>query len=728
MLLKLNYEKKNYYMRLAAVYIKEHKFLFNNESQVLNFGGKYFYDFEFITDGEITIYRKENKNYIDDFYSKGIISISGIVGANGTGKTSLLKIIHKSYQEDTPVIFVYENLKQNEIEYYIDNRIGIRNEGGGIIEESKPIVKFFENIEYNKFDFSSYTELYYSPIYDKSISEFHSLLNLETKHSEKTLEEIYSDSVLKEVIFLNSEVSDKIKLVYPDFPNYENIIIKPKKLYKRDFTKVYIDSNLGNPNKGETLKHTIERDLSVKNFPNPVGLLNSYLSILKGGNVTDALKDIWDLPQYKNDNEQKSHLIHNSNDFIKNIEISILSYLLLNDTFAITDLSGSFDFDKILNAKSFGETLNYILAKYIVQTDKGFYNNPEEIKIDEYEKLIQKCDSLYNRFTVLSGLDTQIIKEKITIDINGIKAIKDFYDLINKNQHLIQNDEEHSYLNLNVKNIETQEILFEIIQAYTRVKTYFSNIPIATIDFIEIEADKKLSFGEKSLLNLYSTLYEFTLGKNHTRESENYLLILDEADLGYHPLWKRKYIDALNRTLPEIFNTLNAKVFDNIKKKKVNSELKKPKVQIIFTTHDPLTLSDLPNSSIVFLKKVDLFSKVLKIDDAERPTKTFGANISNLFSDSFFINDGLIGYFAKDKIEKVIVELNKLLDLKNNNVYIDISEDKKVLIKETIEIIDEPIIKMKLIDMYNTIFEVSIENEINELEERLKYLRNLKSN
>lgn len=715
-------------MRLVAVYIKEHKFLFNNESQVLNFGGKYFYDFEFITNSEITIYRKENKNYIDDFYSKGIISISGIVGANGTGKTSLLKIIHKSYQEDTPAIFVYENLKQNKIEYYIDNRIGIRNENGGIIEESKPIVKFIDNIEYNKFDFSSYTGLYYSPIYDKNIADFYSILNLETNHSEKTLEEIYSDSVLKEMIFLNSEVSNKIKIIYPDFPNYDNIIIKPKKLHKRDFTKVYIDSNLGNPNKGETLKYTIESDLLNKNFPNTENHLRYYLSKLNNGNVTDALKDIWDLPQYKNDNEQKSHLIHNSNNFIKNIEISILSYLLLNDTFAITDLSGSFDFEKILKSKSFEETLNYILAKYIVQTDKGFYNNPEEIKIDQYEKLIQKCDTLYNRFTVLSGLDTKIIKEKITIDINGIKAIKDFYDLINKNQHLIQNNEEHSYLNLNVKNLETQKILFETIQAYTKVKTYFSNIPIATIDFIEIEADKKLSFGEKSLLNLYSTLYEFTLGKNHTRESENYLLILDEADLGYHPLWKRKYIDALNRTLPEIFNTLNAKIFDNIKKKKVNSEQKKPKVQIIFTTHDPLTLSDLPNSSIVFLKKVNLFSKVLKIDDAERPTKTFGANISNLLSDSFFINDGLIGDFAKDKIEKVIVELNKLLDLKSNNGYVDISEDKKILIKKTIDIIDESIIKMKLVDMYNTIFEVSIENEINELEERLKYLRNLKSN
>jgi predicted ATP-binding protein involved in virulence len=712
-------------MRLAAVYIKEHKYLFNNKPQVLNFGGKYFYDFEYITDNEITIYRKENKNYINNFYTNEIISISGIVGANGTGKTSLLKVIHKSYQENTPVIFVYERLNLKEIEYLIDNRIGSRNENGNIIEESKPIVKFYESLEYKKFDFNSYIQLYYSPIYDKNISDFHTILNIESKHSEKTLEEIYNDSILKEVIFLESDVSNKIKYIYPDFPNYGNLIIKPKKLHKRDFTKVYIDSNLGNPNKGETLMYTIERDLSQDYLPSTKTLLKTYLSILKSGNVTDVLKEIWDLPQYKNINEQNSHLIHNSNDFIKNIEIAILSYLFLNDTFAVTELTGTFDYNKILKAKSFEETLNYLLAKYIIQTDKGFYDEPEEIDINDYETLIQKCDTLYNRFTVLSGLDTKIIKEKIINDINGIKSIRDFHDLIIRNQNLIEKD---SYLILNVKSKETKEILSNIIQAYTKIKTYFSNIPIGMVDFIEIEADKKLSFGEKSLLNLYSTLYEFTLGKNHTRESENYLLILDEADLGYHPLWKRKYIDALNRTLPEIFNGLNVKVFDNIKKKKINSQLKKPKIQLIFTTHDPLTLSDLPNYSIVFLKKMGSFSEVLKIDDQERPTKTFGANISNLLSDSFFINEGLIGDFAKDKIEKVIVKLNKLLDLKNNNVYIDISEEKKILIKETIEIIDEPIIKMKLIDMYNTIFEVSIENEISDLEERLKYLRNLKSN
>lgn len=707
-------------MRLAALYIKQHKYLFNTQPQVLNLGGKYFYDFEFITDNEITIYRKKNDKYVDNFYSDEIISISGIVGANGTGKTSLLKIIHKSYQEDTPVIFIYENLLENEIEYYIDNRIGIRNENGGINEDSKPIVNFFEkNIVYNKFDGSSYTELYYSPIYDKNISDFHSILNVESKHSEKTLEEIYNDSILKEVIFLESDVSDKIKNIYPDFPNYGNIIIKPKKLHKRDFTKVYIDSNLGNPNKGETLMHTIERDLRLEYLPSTEALLKTYLSILKSGNITDVLKEIWNLPQYKNNDEQNSHLIHNSTDFTKNIEVAILSYLLLNDTFAITELSGTFDYNKILNAKNFEETLNYLLAKYIIQTDKGFYNKPEEIDINDYDKLIQKCHTLYNRFTFLSGQDTKIIKEKITNDINGFKSLKDFYDLIITNQDLINTNSEHSYLNLNVKDKHTKHLLFQIIQAYSKIKTYFSNIPIGIVDFIEIEADKKLSFGEKSLLNLYSTLFEFTLGKNFTRESEIYFLILDEADLGYHPLWKRKYVDALNKTLPEIFNNLEAKVFDKINKKKVNSEKKNPKIQIIFTTHDPLTLSDLPNYSIVFLRKDEGFSKILNIDDVERPKKTFGANISNLLADSFFINDGLIGDFAKDKITETIDWINNNKVFKERNI-VKFQQDLEYY-KNIISIIDEHITKIKLSEMIselesNNLFQKQIlDDEINYL-------------
>lgn len=711
-------------MKLVAAYIKKHKFLFNNEPQVLNFGGKYFYDFRYVSDTEITIDRKENLTYIDNFYSEEIMSVSAIVGANGTGKTSLLKIIHKSYQEDTPAIFVYEDLEQDNLKYYIDNRIGIRDKAGHLIEKSKPKINFFENIEYSNFNPASYTELYYSAVYDKNITSFHSILNIETKHSEKTLEEIYNDSILKEIIFLHDEVSEKIKIIYPDFPDYGNIIIKAKKLYNTDFTKVYIDSNLGNPNKGETLKHRIERDLGQKELPSTKILLEHYLYILKAENITDTLKEVWNLPQYKNENENKSHLIHDSNNFLTNIEIALLSYLVLNIPHSITDFSGSFGFSKILEAKSFDEALDLFLALFIIQIDKRFYDDPQEIKIKDHKKLMQKCDKLYLESSGQSSPDNAILHEKIIAEINGLKAVRDFYSLISENQRLIENHEECSYLNLSVKSNGTKKLLSEIIRAYTNVKKYFSNIPIAIKDFIDIEVDKKLSFGEKSLLNLYATLFDFTLEENHTRHSKNYLLILDEADLGYHPLWKRKYIDALNKTLPEIFNTLRVGNFDKDRSEEYSSV--KPEIQIIFTTHDPLTLSDLPNSSIVFLKKEAGFSKVLKIDDSERPTKTFGANISNLLSDSFFIKDGLIGDFAKEKIEEIIIVLNDLLDIKNPDMPLEVPSEIVTAIKQRIYIIDEPIIQAKLIDMFNTIFDHRIDDEISELENRIKYLMEIK--
>jgi len=43
----------------------------------------------------------------------------------------------------------------------------------------------------------------------------------------------------------------------------------------------------------------------------------------------------------------------------------------------------------------------------------------------------------------------------------------------------------------------------------------------------------------------------------------------------------------------------------------------------------------------------------------ETNIETFGANIHSLLSHGFFMNDGLIGDFAKEKINKAIEYLNK---------------------------------------------------------------------
>ncbi|NHQ72501.1 hypothetical protein HAP39_18440 [Elizabethkingia miricola] len=107
-------------------------------------------------------------------------------------------------------------------------------------------------------------------------------------------------------------------------------------------------------------------------------------------------------------------------------------------------------------------------------------------------------------------------------------------------------------------------------------------------------------------------------------------------------------------------------------------------------------------------------------------TNTFAANISDLLSDSFFIGDGLIGEFAKTKINETIEWLNSTREEqvkkeKSQKNKFDRLASKKGYHKKIIEIIDEPIIKSKLVEMYSEIF--GNEERINYLErerERIK--------
>lgn len=247
----------------------------------------------------------------------------------------------------------------------------------------------------------------------------------------------------------------------------------------------------------------------------------------------------------------------------------------------------------------------------------------------------------------------------------------------------------------------------EIIDAYQDfTKEFKKHFKVTDEPLFNFSTDRELSSGEKlmyeqfSIFNEQVSRIENEIGIDNI--SDEYLILLDEADVCFHPLWKKKYINMLLEILPLIF---------------VNKKL-----QIIFTTHDPLTLSDIPHQNILFLGKGENYTKVLT-----NKRKTFGANISNLLADSFFLEDGLVGDFAKKKIEEVIHVLNKMIENKNNNQHIDISQEEQQRIRKLIRMVDEHIIQSKLIKMYNEAFGSSIDNEIQELEERLNYLKNLKN-
>ena len=141
--------------------------------------------------------------------------------------------------------------------------------------------------------------------------------------------------------------------------------------------------------------------------------------------------------------------------------------------------------------------------------------------------------------------------------------------------------------------------------------------------------------------------------------SKNILIELDEIDVHLHPEWQRQLINNILNFLKDVFKEYN--------------------IQLLFTTHSPIVLSDIPSNNILYLRRTDSFSKIVE----KRDNKTFGSNIYSLYNDSFFFNnESLIGEYAKNYI-------NSLYDLiKNNNYDNDLAEK--------IELIGEPILRNEL--------------------------------
>lgn len=320
-----------------------------------------------------------------------------------------------------------------------------------------------------------------------------------------------------------------------------------------------------------------------------------------------------------------------------------------------------------------GKTVEYLKTKNICGLKEAFY---------------WFLDNAYIKFNNIEfQLPVQEIKNLIEVLLSKIEKSNDSY----------------YFDSFNADNLDTLEIIDAFQNFVISFQKHFKYIDNPLFNFstdIELSSGEKLMFEQFSIFNeqVYRIENEIDV-KNNTDE---YLILLDEADVCFHPLWKKKYINMLLEVLPLIF---------------VNKKL-----QIIFTTHDPLTLSDIPHQNILFLGKGENYTKVLT-----NKRKTFGANISNLLADSFFLEDGLVGDFAKKKIEEVIHVLNKMIENKNNNQHIDISDEEQLRIRNLIRMVDEHIIQSKLIKMYNEVFGPSIENEIHELEERLNYLKNLKN-
>lgn len=225
--------------------------------------------------------------------------------------------------------------------------------------------------------------------------------------------------------------------------------------------------------------------------------------------------------------------------------------------------------------------------------------------------------------------------------------------------------------------IDIENIPSDFIENYITIITEEQGGLRRTYQILEFSFSNGLSSGEEQFLFLFSQIY----GYIQTRK----MLFIDEVELYFHPKWQRKYAYYLIEFLNKNFSN---KVFN-----------------IYLATHSPFILSDIPKSNIIFLEKG---KQVYPLNDSEQ---TFGANIHTLLSHGFFMKDGLVGEFAKEKINQIINYLNdKESEITNNETA-----------QKYINIIGEPILKRQLQKMLDS-KRISQLDEIDELKRRITLL------
>jgi len=226
-----------------------------------------------------------------------------------------------------------------------------------------------------------------------------------------------------------------------------------------------------------------------------------------------------------------------------------------------------------------------------------------------------------------------------------------------------------------------------------------------------------LSQGEKHLFAILLNLH--FLGGN-----PNPIFLLDEPDNSLHPNWQKALINE---------------IYLLFKNRKTN-------IHLILTSHSPFILSDLPKENVIFLEQYkqdddEVQNSSQQVGNCKNVTnskelQTFGQNIHTLLSDSFFMKDGLMGDFAKSKIEKIKKCYDKVKPLKKDDdktSFIQKYKNKKINFKQTQKIIGEPYLKVAVQNWLDEIEIIlygkdkALDNKIKELQELQKELENAKS-
>ncbi|WP_270519991.1 hypothetical protein [Paraclostridium sordellii] len=661
-------------MELIYIFFDDYNVLNNIE---VNFGGEYIFKYcKEKKELEIT----KNINYIESFFnvteSNNIINVTGIIGENGSGKSTILDNIGRIIYNNAIVKSEYEDKFSDEIilSFIKDGRIIIFCHEKFVCDNNK--IKYPKDIEVEIIIYGSNSKniitkndnskivrksellrnitcIYFSNIFDnKSISI---LTNKDRRYYDISINGILANVGRKELKLYGMNTPRKIDR-YKCISNnkYGIDVFKALKL-KQISDQIYfiINSNLR------------DKDISL---PKIVNISCEFIH----GQPSDYLC----LRFYDESLNNKTKIEDDIYRIIRDIDKDDATGIIKR-TFLASILDAYFEeiqrpienFEEFRvferEESIFKDSLTDLLSEYWRIWEYYFESNKSKyLNIDDYEKIHKRyMDLIY------------IIEEIINDNADNIVIKTGLFN--RKNLEGVVTTFQETYGSLDVSIKENRNEIMNLLKLLSEINTD-QNILSFTW--------RNISSGEYAMLEIYSRLYE-VINNNHIDES--IILIIDEGELYLHPEWQRVYIYKILKFL--------------------NSTFDKHKIQIVFASNTPLVITDIPSSNLVMLTK-NLINEENISSLSDEYVETFASDINTLLRKSFFMKS-TTGEFAKFKINEV---LRFLIDEDYNG---NLNKDSSLKI---INSIGETVIRKKLTQLYNKKYQtentlIISESEINML-------------